>query len=276
MFYLIIKLVVIKLKYKKGNINMSFSNPIPDIDDEIKDVNEVNQSDYTSLNGVYFAFIDVLGFKKTFDDIKISNENEIANKYRDVFNYYFSLMNVAKFMDKDKNSHCYAGQTSDSLYFYTRRPDYLMQFIKIFSHFSLYAMSKNVFFRGGIAKGTIYQKEQYQFYGDCIIGAYLLESNISKNPIVVIDKKTDEDMKKISGYEELIDTYQDRKYIKPFQFLDKKNVLDIDEGFKVRDIDRIEIEKNILKNKEAFEYDPSNYAKYVFLLDQFEKSNNNV
>ena len=148
---------------------MAYSNPIPDLEDEIDVLRIDNEYDYMQMDEVYFAFIDVLGFKQTFDDIKISREPEIANKYRDVFNYYFALMNAAKFLKNGETTGCYAGQTSDSLYFYTERPDYLMQFIKIFAHFSLYAMSQNVFFRGGIAKGSLYKKAKYQFYGDSVI-----------------------------------------------------------------------------------------------------------
>ncbi len=253
---------------------MAYSNPIPELEELLDNISEESESDYVQMNEVYFAFIDVLGFKKTFDDIKISKAIDGTDKYRDVFNYYFALMNAAKFMEKGKSTGCYAGQTSDSLYFYTERSDYLMQFIKIFSHFSLYAMSKDVFFRGGIAKGSLYKKEKYQFYGDSVIGAYLIESNISKNPIIIIDEKTHIDMCEVNGYSELVDTYQERHYIKPFEFLNKSMVLDIDETFTLNEIDRTQIENNIRENKNAFEYDVNNYGKYVFLLEQLEKSNN--
>lgn len=255
---------------------MAYSNPIPDLEDEFETPKTESESDYVQMNKVYFAFIDVLGFKKTFDDIKISKDHDTADKYREVFNYYFALMNAAKFMEKGEKTGCYAGQTSDSLYFYTERPDYLMQFIKIFSHFSLYAMSKNVFFRGGIAKGSLYKKEKYQFYGDSVIGAYLIESNISKKPIITIDEKTHTDMLNFSGYTDLVGTYQNRIYIKPFELLNKNIVLDIDENFILNEIDSKQIEANIRNNKNAFEYDANNFSKYIFLLNQFEKDNNSL
>lgn len=72
-----------------------------------------------------------------------------------------------------------------------------MNFIDIFNHFNLYAMSKNVFFRGGISQGELFKKENYQFFGDSVIGTYLLESNISKFPIITIDKNTYNDLKAI-------------------------------------------------------------------------------
>ena len=252
---------------------MPYINPIPSLNDNIENISINDESDYIQINEVYFAFIDVLGFKKTFDDIKISQEKNNANKYRDVFNYYFSLMSAAKLMKGSYNKSCYAGQTSDSLYFYTDRADYLFEFIKIFSHFNLYAMSQNVFFRGGIAKGSLYKKEKYQFYGDSVIGAYLLESNISKNPIITIDEKTHNDMLRIEEYNNFFDTFQNRYYIKPFNSLNKDVNLQIDESFFLKEINITDIRNNILKNKSVFEYDMNNYTKYVFLLDLLEKSN---
>ena len=141
---------------------MVYKNPVPnDMDIDGETSLESGSTDYIPMKSVYFAFIDVLGFKKTFEDIKISQNDANINNIREVFNYYFALMNSANFMRGGENSGCYAGQTSDSLYFYTDRRDFLLQFIKIFSHFNMYAMSKNIFFRGGIAKGSLYKKEKY-------------------------------------------------------------------------------------------------------------------
>lgn len=253
---------------------MAYINPVPSLGNNLSNTSVEGESDYKSMSEVYFAFIDVLGFKKTFDDMKISQKEGVVEKYKDVFNYYFALMNASKFMEQGKSTGCYAGQTSDSLYFYTERTDYLMQFIKIFSHFSLYAMSKDVFFRGGIAKGSLFTKKEYQFYGDSVIGAYLLESNISKNPIIVIDEQTHIDMSNEDGYKDITETKCERHYIKPFEYFEKNIVLDIDEGFSLKEIDYSQIESNIIRNKEAFEYDANNYAKYVFLLEQLKSRNN--
>lgn len=252
---------------------MAYENPIPYLDEDISCDESETLLDYEPINEVYFAFIDVLGFKRDFDNMKISQE-DIPNKYRDVFNYYFSLMNASKFMNEGKSKECYAGQTSDSLYFYTKRTDYLMQFIKIYSHFSLYAMSKNVFFRGGIAKGKLFKKEMYQFYGDSVIGAYLLECNISKNPIIVIDDQTHDDMCGISEYNDIVETSGERHYIKPFHYLNRKIDLDIDSSVELKQIKPQCIQDHISKNKKAFEYDEKNYNKYTFLLNQFIENSN--
>ena len=252
---------------------MSYSNPVPDLEEISDGISKENEPDYVQMKEVYFAFIDVLGFKKTFDDIKISKKPNGTDKYREVFNYYFDLMNAAKFMEEGKSTGCYAGQTSDSLYFYTERADYLMKFIKIYSHFSLYAMSKDVFFRGGIAKGSLYKKKKYQFYGDSVIGAYLMESSISKNPIITVDEKTHSDMCEITEYNDFVDTCQERHYIKPFELLDKSMVLDIDETFILKEIDRIQIQHYIQENKNTFEYNDSVYGKYAFLSEQLKNSN---
>lgn len=254
---------------------MAYVNPEPKLDDIESAMEEETESDYTRMEEVYFAFIDVLGFKKTFDDIRISKEDNMADKYRDVFNYYFKLMGEARFMEGGERTGCYAGQTSDSLYFYTDRTDFLVEFMKIFSHFNLYAMSNNVFFRGGIAKGNLYKKEKYQFYGNSVIYAYLMESVISKYPIIVIDEKTDEDMKKNPEYSAMVDYNNGRCYIKPFEFLDKDVVLDTVNSNK-RPIQKDKIKHNIEENRSLFEYDAKNYEKYVFLQNELEKHNKSI
>lgn len=268
---------------------MAYKNPVPELKDmresqlaktkkEYRPKNKSqlteSENEYSSINKAYFAFIDVLGFKKTFGDMRLSNKNT-ADKFKKVFSYYFSLMDSANFM---KNSDiCYAGQTSDTLYFYTQRSDFLMQFIKIFSHFSLYAMSKDVFFRGGIAKGPLYKKAKYQFYGDCVINAYLLENNISKNPIITVDENTCQDLKRLPEYKNIIKKECERYYIQPFCYIHSPFKLDIDDKFVLNEIDIKTIKQNIVTNKRNFEYDASNYNKYAFLLTELEsveKSNN--
>ena len=255
---------------------MAYKNPEPKLDEIVEEVFEEKGNDYIKSEKVYFAFIDVLGFKKTFDDIRISQKEFEAEKYRDVFNYFFELMNAARFMRRGSDSGCYAGQTSDSLYFYTERIDYLVQFIKIFSHFNLYAMSKDVFFRGGIAKGNLYRKENYQFYGNSVIYAYLLESVVSRNPIIVIDENTNKDLKNDKNYckeyREMIAEKSGRYYIRPFAFLNREVILEIDR-FEKKEIDTEAIVKNIKKNKSLFEYDVKNYEKYNFLLNELNGNN---
>lgn len=252
---------------------MAYENPEPRLDDIVTDFNKEIVPDYTRMDEVYFAFIDVLGFKKTFDDMRILKEEDMAEKYRDVFNYYFELMGEARFMERGQSKGCYAGQTSDSLYFYTDRPDFLIEFMKIFSHFNLYAMSKDVFFRGGIAKGNLYKKEKYQFYGNSVIYAYLMESVISKYPIVVIDEKTNEEMKKMPDYESMISLKNGRYYIKPFKFLYDDVILDTMSPIK-REIDADKIKYIIGTNRSLFEYDAKNYEKYVFLQKELEECDN--
>lgn len=256
---------------------MTYKNPIPSGSDiSGGTTTETTNSDYMPVNTVYFAFIDMLGFKKAFEDTKISQDTSNINSIREVFNYYFALMNAANFMRNGKESGCYAGQTSDSLYFYTERIDFLLQFIKIFSHFNMFAMSKNIFFRGGIAKGTLFKKENYQFYGDSVIGAYSIESNISKYPIIVVDEKTYFDLTTYENCSNLFDyNYSnERHYIKPFEYIDCDMNLDISRDFEIAKIDKQKIIENIKKNIDCFEYDEKNYGKYMFLKKQMDKNQN--
>lgn len=248
---------------------MKYINPEPKLDDKKLQYTNINDSiDYKKFDTIYFAFIDVLGFQKTFDDMHLSGNGESIKKYSEVFKYYFALMNSAQFM---RNDGCYAGQTSDSLYFYTTRPDFLWQFIKIFSHFNLYAMSKNVFFRGGIAKGNLYINQNYQFFGDSVINAYLLESKISKNPIILLDDKTFDDLKDYAGNEYLIKDANRRHFIRPFAFLEHEEKLDFIDVSILKKIKPNDIISNIKRNKQLFEYDEKNFNKYIFLLTEFEE-----
>ncbi len=230
---------------------------------------------YTELKDMYFVFIDVLGFKDTFDEIKLSGNNQFAHKYKDAFNYFFELMNAAVFTTPGEDKFYYAGQTSDSLYFYTKNPIILLDFLKIYAHFSLWAMSNNVFFRGGISKGNLYYKEKYQFYGDCVIGAYSLENEISSNPIITIDTKTHKDMINEPEYEDLVGEKNHRYYLKPFQYLLSNFSLSIDQSAcKIREISIEIIKRHINKNLERFEFSAKNYSKYVYLLEEYEKTLN--
>jgi len=253
-----------------------YKNPIPSLDFLEKNQNvEFEENEYNARESVYFAFIDVLGFKKAFDDNrhtkKDQKDNQFVEKFKKVFRYYFSLMNSANFV-KHGRSVCYAGQTSDSLYFYTEREDILVEFIKIYTHFSAYAMTQDVFFRGGIAKGSLFCKEDYQFYGDSVINAYMLESQISKNPIIVIDENTYKAIAVISEWDKFVNNKHGRYYLKPFAYLENKFNLDLDDSsIKLRDIDQKLLQSMIEQNKVKFEYDARNYEKYVFLLQEYQE-----
>jgi hypothetical protein len=258
---------------------MAYSNPIPKVDDLRIDTEEsepLHEYNY-SKESVYFAFIDVLGFKQVFDENRLSDEsrkkdNLFADKFKKVFTYYFDLMGAADFM-KDENCLCYAGQTSDSLYFYTERPDFLVDFLKIFCHLNVYAMTQDVFFRGGIAKGSLFYKEKHQFYGDSVIYAYLLESQISKNPIVIIDEKTYQSIESITDIESLVltDEKNGRHYVKPFAWLKNDIILNINDSLKVEEIKLELLFEKIERNKSKFEYDAHNHEKYVFLLKSLDE-----
>lgn len=237
-----------------------------------KEFDESEYSEYTQNKEVLFAFIDVLGFKQTFDDIKISNNMESSKKFNDVFAYYFELLENATFYN---SKECYAGQTSDTLYFYTQNAGLMLEFIKLFLEFSLYAMTKDVFFRGGIAKGDLYRKEKYQFYGDCIIGAYLLESEISKNPIITIDRKTDEALSEFEEYKKMVKTSNDRKYLNPFALIgDDSIVIQLKNPKALREYSINEIEEQIEKNCNGHEFIDNTYRKYQFLKRALSEQKN--
>lgn len=259
-----------------------FKNETPTLSDNINP-KEITLLYKPTANDVYFAFIDVLGFKYTYDVwqiLKKENVNDLNSpdqKYKHVFNYYFALMGAAKFMQTE--DYCYAGQTSDSLYFYTERSDYLMSFIKIFSVFNKYAMTKDVFFRGGIAQGKLYKKQPHQFYGKSVIDAYLLESEIAKKPAIYMDAKTGpflyENFNKKGTLAEKSIVRQDtegRYFIKPFNLVTNEDIVDLMATDTIlKEVNDEEVKKIIMMNKERFEYQPKTYMKYIFLENEFKE-----
>lgn len=221
-----------------------------------------NLGEYNELKSTYFVFMDVLGFKQTFSNL--------TKEIKSVFEYFNSLMSQLGFLEKSPGK-CYAGQTSDSLYFYTTDLNYLVCFINVFLHFGLYAMSKNVFFRGGISKGTLYVNKPYQFYGDCVINSFLLEEDIAQMPRIAIDKKT---VKDLNGNTQNwnIEEIKERTYL---NFFSKSVLTDVDEYLdepsaenQIIDLDFIKaIRTKITTNMTKLEFNDKTYQKYYYLKD---------
>ncbi len=251
---------------------MAYKNPVPTLNNtSIERTGELIE-DYPMHEDVFFAFVDVLGFKQAFDENREDPEKRFATKYESIFKYYSQLMRDAKFASSGISK---AGQTSDSLYFYTDRIDFMAEFIKVYLHFSQYAMSQNIFFRGGIAKGCLFVNEPHQFYGDSVIKAYLLEEKISKFPRVAFDRDTFGALSDIPEIQKLLneDKRSGRFYLSPFAKISKielTNITSLDIS-QIRSIDKEEIFRHIEKGKSQFEFDERNYPKYQFLADELVK-----
>ena len=241
-----------------------YKNPVPSLGSDNQKIEEKNF--YIEKQGVYFVFIDVLGFKNNYEKHKES--------YEQVFLFYLKLMEETAFSRANKEDY-YVGQTSDSLYFYTKRVDYLVDFLKLYSYFSLYAMTQNVFFRGGIAKGTLSYKNKYQFYGNSVIRAYSMENNIAVNPRIMIDEETYQDIM-ATGLSNKLFEGEERHYFIPFAYYGIKDEVDeqlrrYNVNLEGKQIDINRIGEVITKNLQDQEYESKNYDKYVYLKRQYEK-----
>lgn len=250
---------------------MEFKNPsiaLPEIE-EFKSAKPKTNYPYKEITPAYFAFIDILGFKDTFESSK--------NGVREVFEYFALLTSQMQCL-KDKDCACYAGQTSDSLFFYTNNIEYLICFINIFLHFNIFAMSKNIFFRGGISSGTLFFNEPYQFYGNCVINSFELESDIAKFPRIALDKKTYDDLQ---GYplpwrfDDAKDaSSEERHYINPFSPIvleDISEYLGITGAkYTQNDYKQLKlVERKIKDNIKNYEFHDSTYNKYLYLLHSY-------
>ena len=251
-------------------------NPSVSLDDNVVKKAE-DSSEYVPKKNMFFAFVDVLGFQQTYEEHRNDENSEFAQRYENVFSYFCRLMNSAKFIkDKHRNEWvAAAGQTSDSLYFYTDRIDFLAAFVKIYSHFILYAMSQNVFFRGGIGHGGLFINKPYQFYGDSVIKAFLMESTIAKLPRVAIDEKTHTELEQYLD-KKFFEIKNGRYYIVPFINVKSKDISEyFDPDFVFEDIgaDVIKrIENNIKNNHNKFEFIEGTYQKYDYLNTCFKQS----
>lgn len=134
-------------------------------------------------------------------------------------------------------------------------------------------MSKDVFFRGGIAKGNLFVKQPHQFYGESVIYSYLLESVISRFPIIIIDENTYVAIKDYPETDLLVKKDKnDRYYLNIFAPLQSEFFMDFrDEMFIPQKIDMDQVLKNITQNRKKFEYDVKNYEKYGFLIKEYQK-----
>lgn len=239
-------------------------------------------NNYTFYGDVFFAFIDVLGFKKAFEEkaiissyIESEKETSVqAPAYDKVFELFFDLINNSNFYNSSKARDRYAGQTSDTIYFYTRHPNILLDFLKIFSYLNLFAMSLGIFFRGGVSHGSLYVNQPHQFYGDSVINAYQFESDIAKNPILLIDDFTTKEITKLKECPSnfIIGTGNKRNCLNPFAFWSCNYKL----GSLVQNIEAIDIrperiERILNEKKTKHEYDARNYDKYIFLINEFER-----
>lgn len=259
---------------------MGYTNPIPKLSQRPNEVPQKGNKyasqiieDYREYSHIFFAFMDVLGFKQAFDENRDAPSAKFAKEYADVFRYYSQLIASSKFASTDPS---YAGQTSDTLYYYTDRIDYLAEFVKVYLHFSLYAMSKNVFFRGGIANGCLFTRAPHQFYGNCVIRAYLLEERISKYPRVALDKVTYENLSKTLDLADAFycDSTNGRFYLNPFVKILENELAAITnlEPSYFQKISKKDVLTNIKRGAVRFEFDEHNYPKYQFLLRAFEES----
>lgn len=256
---------------------MAYQNPRPILPDHLPEQKSRSAkskivSGYQMKEEVYFAFIDVLGFKQTFDENREDPKKRFAQNYEAVFKYFGQLLSNAPFILSGLSK---AGQTSDSLYFYTDRIDFLAQFIKVYWHFSLYSMSQNVFFRGGIAKGCLFVNQPHQFYGDCVIKAYLLEEKIAKFPRISIDQDT---FNALSGILDVKTTvFEDKKagrfYLNPFVPVEDGELAVITglDPSQLQPISRKKIVKNINDGKSRFEFDERNHPKYHYLSQEIKQ-----
>ena len=106
-----------------------------------------------------------------------------------------------------------------------------------------------------------------------VIYSYLLESVISRFPIIVIDENTYAAIKDYPKTDLLAKKDKnDRYYLNIFAPLQSEFFMEFrDETFTSQKIDMDQVLKNIIQNRKKFKYDANNYEKYGFLIEEYQK-----
>lgn len=119
----------------------------------------------------------------------------------------------------------------------------------------------------------MFVKQPHQFYGESVIYSYLLESVISRFPIIVIDENTYAAIKDYPKTDLLAKKDKnDRYYLNIFAPLQSEFFMEFrDETFTSQKIDMDQVLKNIIQNRKKFKYDANNYEKYGFLIEEYQK-----
>lgn len=78
----------------KGRMEMSYKNPVPGLPEDMpsskgKRERGTSQKGYPRHDNIYFAFIDVLGFRQTFDKHR-KDPTQFAKGYEDVLYLHIS------------------------------------------------------------------------------------------------------------------------------------------------------------------------------------------
>lgn len=146
-------------------------------------------------------------------------------------------------------------------------------------------MSNGIYFRGGISKGRLYVNKPYQFYGDCVINSFKLESDIAKLPRIAVDKSTYEDLKKHT----LLWTFdgeskpetEGRHFINPFSKIVLEDIdpyLGIPNAKYQKNDKNVfkDVSKNLRENVKKYEFSDSTYNKYLYLINGYNEFKSNI
>lgn len=216
------------------------------------------QAEENRVKECFVAFIDVLGFKdmieqdngngKFLEVIKkaISKGTEQLrqrqNEANHPFRYWYQEFKVKSFSD----CFCF----SIPLQFDNGEKDYKQNFVAFYTWIKVFyneLLDHGFLCRGGISQGWHYSDDNIIF-SKALIDAYLIESKQANHPMIMIDKKLLEEIKKrhFSDYEYyeymFVHDNAGRNFLHPFNysiveemFFDNKTIQNLKTSIQVRD-----------------------------------------
>lgn len=137
----------------------------------------------------YVAFLDILGFK----NMVMNNSEKVLLTLRQIrgfCNQFYGYDRKNRGTDKDPMKGIpLVTMFSDSVMI--TAPTclwFLHEFVDLISHLQYFLLTQGVLLRGGIDVGKVFHDNNYLF-GKGLVGAYLIECNISKYPRIVISNR---------------------------------------------------------------------------------------
>jgi len=146
------------------------------------------------------AFIDIMGFKNIINTEKGEAIEKIINCIDESLEQYCSCLrngtnNLKDFtgctiLDIKHPKYCLF---SDSIFFYIEdEENNLIRFLFSLTHLQRTFIEKNIFIRGGLVKGQLFEdnrKDRINILGPGVINAHDMESKIANYPRIIIEKK---------------------------------------------------------------------------------------
>jgi hypothetical protein len=158
----------------------------------------IKKADYHQYTDRYCAFVDVLGFTELIGNIsKSRTAQEKHNHFHIVRNLLLTVHSSPEHPDDPFDfSKLKAQSISDAVAISAAvHPLSLFVMIDLLERFALNLLKEGFFVRGAVVRGPLYHDDRMVF-GEALIRAYRLESEVARYPRIILERKIIDDISK--------------------------------------------------------------------------------